>query len=872
MLQLLMFWGLSYYLLDDRVSHNLGVRGAYYTVRPTRSAFGNYYKNPLRDSTKIHGVRGSYHTYMDLWCDSGEETMSSYDQTSPAARGSNDEDFVDEDHNKKGMTVEQELELPVVGSSVNSFAAEEDPMTSEHVEVIDSFGWKEFSDWATSAEEIPVDDAFRPGEDSEEEKHHPTVEQFMAPNHPSLVRGLKRRHAQHKEHTGVQSEEVSYELLDTPVWHNRNNKSSKKMRRQERWVGRMALVVIGFTMASIGSGIAEAKAVLNGIVIEKCTDLLTAFCKGFSVIFAAAASLPVGLEGPMIFIGLSIGEHVSHFMPRRFPGLRTYRATRDFAAVGTASGVSIAFYAPIGGVLFALEEGASFWSQILMWRCFAAGCVTLLVAYFWVALEAHSLFEPMNFDGVAKFTGLHGHPAITSPRLFYLRDYFIFCLIGIAGGCAGALFNTMNKKLMIWRRKIISNAPLKCAEVIVLTLVMSTLMWWLPDVYKRCSSIPPVDLILTEDAFVYRQYNCPDGEYNHLATLFLNNLSTVINLMFHSDHDAFTASSCLIAGTVYFVMLLILFGSSIGMGIFIPLLYIGATYGRAAGLWVDDLYGQDELVDNLVQTYAVVTATGMLGGVVQVLISLSVIMMQATALSYFVVAFMIVTIFARVTARLLGSKGIYDAILDYKGLPFLEEMPPEFAQANSSLRARDIMSPEPMVTLEPEIKVSKLLATLTDNFDLQFAVMSPLHDNALIGVIQRVDILDLLKHRSIFYNLEEQPRPKAILYDALMKDRPDIPKMEQVQKILSEEDMSMYIDISPYVQIAPYAVDGHESAERAYEMFRMTGLQSILVLGPDYRPIGIIRRSDLVVLQECDEQEEQVNRRNRSVALYASIS
>ncbi|CAB9509901.1 Chloride transport protein 6 (Partial), partial [Seminavis robusta] len=364
--------------------------------------------------------------------------------------------------------------------------------------------------------------------------------------------------------------------------------------------GFLAALPVLFRPLSAGSGIAEAKAVLNGIILPGCTDLSTAACKGFSVIFAQAASLPIGMEGPLIFIGLALGDNADKYLPiqsHRFAPAsevcKVERYRKDLQAIGTACGVTSAFGTPIGAVLFALEEACSYWSLDLTWHTFTAACVTATFSYMWNIIANRAIGDFMADYVTSKFQGLPMENGMSSASSiwisFRLLDYFIFAGMGIAGGAVGAVWCELNRALAIQRTKWKLGRVAKCIEVLSLVAIASCIFWWLPQIYKVCSPFETENKSnIAAKPEYYHQALCPDGQYNELATLFWNPVGgTGINLLFWEPSTAFSASSCLIAGSVFLVLLLLFFGSSIGMGIFIPLLYVGGCYGRAFALAID---------------------------------------------------------------------------------------------------------------------------------------------------------------------------------------------------------------------------------------------------------------------------------------------
>ncbi|KAM0016372.1 putative chloride channel, voltage gated, chloride channel, core [Helianthus debilis subsp. tardiflorus] len=120
--------------------------------------------------------------------------------------------------------------------------------------------------------------------------------------------------------------------------------------------------------SAAGSGIPEVKAYLNGVDAHSILAPSTLFVKIFGSIFGVAAGFVVGKEGPMVHTGACIanllgqgGSRKYHLTWKWLRYFKNDRDRRDLITCGAAAGVAAAFRAPVGGVLFALEEAAS-WS------------------------------------------------------------------------------------------------------------------------------------------------------------------------------------------------------------------------------------------------------------------------------------------------------------------------------------------------------------------------------------------------------------------------------------------------------------------------------------------------------------------------------
>ena len=101
-----------------------------------------------------------------------------------------------------------------------------------------------------------------------------------------------------------------------------------------------------------GSGIPEIKTILSGFVIPGILSIKVIVIKAVGATFAVPTGMCLGKEGPFVHISTCVAYQVAKLFPKYRDNSRKLR---EILSAGCASGLSVAFGAPIGGVLFSYE-------------------------------------------------------------------------------------------------------------------------------------------------------------------------------------------------------------------------------------------------------------------------------------------------------------------------------------------------------------------------------------------------------------------------------------------------------------------------------------------------------------------------------------
>ena len=206
-----------------------------------------------------------------------------------------------------------------------------------------------------------------------------------------------------------------------------------------------------------GSGIAEIKTILGGVRNDSVLSGRTLLIKCTALILSVSSGLSVGKEGPAIHIAACVGHQLSRL-------LRIFRIDArlhsELLSAACAAGVAAAFGAPIGGVLYSLEELSTYFPQQTMLRCFVCAIAATLTLQF---------VDPYQLGRLTQFPVIY-----TSSLGWSYIELFPFALVGVCGGAAGAAFIRVSSWLQRFRRlSVLHSRPvLECAACAALSALL----------------------------------------------------------------------------------------------------------------------------------------------------------------------------------------------------------------------------------------------------------------------------------------------------------------------------------------------------------------------------------------------------------------
>ncbi|CDW77635.1 chloride channel protein 7 [Stylonychia lemnae] len=499
-----------------------------------------------------------------------------------------------------------------------------------------------------------------------------------------------------------------------------------------------AVISVYIAPAAIGSGVAEAMGLLNGIAQQDYICLKTLVVKTLGVSLAVAGGLCGGKEGPLVHIGSIVG-YASAYIPMKFTRyFRNDFEKRKLMAVGTAAGVSAAFGAPIGGSLFAYEisKPSTFWSFSLTWKTFFASTISTFVL---------SVFKQL-YDG--KFPIYVSSSDIVklgaSQKPVTLDSLFAAVIIGISGGFLGACFIRINNQINKYRKQYLKEKWMKVAEALCLTLVTMTTFYIAMYIKYASDDDPNNDTEICQKLkpeVPSREFLCPEGTFDRLATILFDTQSNTIKT-FMSDRREILWQNALIFGIIWYIFLCLTSGVAAPLGIFIPCILIGCSLGH---LYFKIHYmifsaSDSELIRP--STFAILGSTAVLAGSTRMTYSLAVIMLETTS-SVDIFLPIIFTLFVSYgSGTLLINKSIYRSALRSKNIPLLlKDIPKE----NGHYQAQQLMS-SPVRAFNFIVKVQDVLFQLSTTTINGFPVLNC--HRRVIGIIERDTLIVLIKNKA----------------------------------------------------------------------------------------------------------------------------
>lgn len=555
--------------------------------------------------------------------------------------------------------------------------------------------------------------------------------------------------------------------------------------------------------SAAGSGVAEVKVILSGFVLHGYLGLRTLVIKTIGLTLSVASGLSLGKEGPYVHIATCIGNIACRLFSKynRNDGKR-----REVLSASAAGGVAVAFGAPIGGVLFSLEEVSYYFPPKTLFRTFFC-CIAAALSL--------------------KFLNPYGTNKIVLFEVRYLTDWkffemIAFIFVGALGGILGALFIKASR---IWARtfrriSIIKKYPL--LEVFLVALLTGLLSFW-----NRYTKLPVTELLyeLASPCDTYTKNGdglCPTREQIP-AVLGILSVAFIIKAM----------------------LTVITFGIKVPAGIYVPSMVVGGLMGRTVGHIVQLMalkYSDSGLFGScdpngspeacvVPGVYAMVAAGATMTGVTRLTVTLAVILFELTGSLDHVLPFSIGILVAKWTADALEPLSIYDLLTHMNSYPFLDnKVRPIFTSELGDITPR--LREERII----DISDSPLVAATELRHKLQYLHMAGEIDGGL-SIIREGVLVGLIPAPDLEFGLDKLENEDNTL--CLMSAQAGWNNQGEDDE---DEDPT---DFTRYIDPAPVALDINSPMDLVYECFVKLGLRYICVL-KDGQFAGLVHKKAFV--------------------------
>lgn len=252
-------------------------------------------------------------------------------------------------------------------------------------------------------------------------------------------------------------------------------------------------LVIYFEPSVAGSGMPEVISYLNGVRINTYFTWRVLALKIACLTTTISAGMVTGDDGPFALVGTITAVMLNKLMGRlkfireffqtgqpAVDMILSKRSNHIIASTGAAAGFAAAFRAPLGGVLFVLEEAISYFHPLLILKTIFTTFITYMLAGWF-----RTIIHPGDSLNLTSFS--HFRKDADCKSEFEGEDLLAYVIMGIAAGLLGSLNKFIRVTILRLHMKYLNNRPfLRILEVALVTIVTLSVMILIPAYNDEC--------------------------------------------------------------------------------------------------------------------------------------------------------------------------------------------------------------------------------------------------------------------------------------------------------------------------------------------------------------------------------------------------